>query len=168
MSDTENKVNDLVSKLKEKGLIPEKREAEKKNASQQKQSITGDGDFKCQAGHDLNVNIGGDLKFHQRPDSTGPYSIACPNCKNEVAYNAHACLTCGFPITDFIKKSANKEEHKKLSKVLLIIFIVLLGSGSLISFSPEFLKEYLYYCIFAGLVLFLVGIKRLDILNKDM
>ncbi len=168
MPDAEKKITDLISKIQEKGLIPEKRQEGTKAPSQQRQSMTGDGDFRGQAGHDLNVNVGRDLNVNHRPIIQGPSIIACPKCNNPVAYDAVSCPACGTPVADLLRQSQNRSEYNRLTKRLIILFAALCGIGGLASVFPVSIREYLHYGIIAGGFFIVAGIYRLRFLERDM
>ena len=40
--------------------------------------------------------------------------VICPECKNKVSQYANSCLTCGFPVRDFMEKNNLNVDNKVL------------------------------------------------------
>ncbi len=166
MPDAEKKVTDLISKMKEKGLIPGRRQRKKEDVSQIKQSAAGNENI--QAGRDINVEVGRDLNFNQHPIIDGPYTIPCPNCKNGTASNAAACPECGLPVAKILKRNHAKKEYDRAIKVLIALGIVLGALCVLTFIVPGVIRNYVYYLIYADIGLIIFGFFRMDAMKKEL
>lgn len=166
MPNTDDNVQRIVSKMKEKGLIPEKGNNKKEEILPSQQSNAGDGNiFQGNAGRDMNVKVG-NVTVNPRTVAEGPDIIPYTKCKNFIAINALACPNCGTPVAEILRKARAKEDYDKALKVSATLGIILGILSVLLLSDLPFIKRYLTYCATAILLLLLFGVYRIFALRE--